>query len=109
MAKKEVPPVEVDLKSRDTSHLACRDWSHAWTWETDFVQRRTGGKITSVTRSLFCVRCGTLRHDEYEVPSFQRIKSSYTYPADYLIAGHKGHIPVAAVRAEIYRRFKNGN
>lgn len=107
-SRKEIPSVEADLKGRDTIHLACRDFMHAWEWQTDFVQRRTQGRITSVTRTIICIRCDTVREDEYELPSFQRIKSNYTYPDDYLIAGHKGHIPVAAVRAEIMRRFKAG-
>jgi hypothetical protein len=97
-----------DLKHHDSVFLECRDFMHAWTWQTDFNVVKTQGRITSVTRVVACLRCGTLRADEYEVPSFQRVRSSYTYPDGYLMPGHKGHVPVATIRAEIMRRFRSG-
>ena len=110
-SKKAVPSIDIDLKQSEKAHLMCRDFSHSWDWMTDLVPHRESGssKVTYVTRILICLRCGTMRHDEYMVPSFTRVKSSYTYAANYLLPGHKGHIPVSVVRQEVFRRFRNGS
>jgi hypothetical protein len=99
--------VEADLTELREPVLACRDFKHAWSWVTDFSLRKDAEtkKVTRVTRELVCVRCGTIRHDEYELPSFDRIKSTYEYTQGYLIPGSR-HIPVSEVRQEILRRFK---
>lgn len=102
-------PKRVPLNQAEDQSLQCRDFGHGWTHSTDFGARKDKeGRLSYVARILVCIRCGTMRNDEYELPSFQRIKSTYIYPENYLIPGHKGHIPVATVRAEIFRRMKKG-
>jgi hypothetical protein len=104
MTKK--PEVEVDLTTHDRFHLQCRDFKHAWTWVTDFVPHKDveTKRVATVTRTLKCMRCATVRHDEYAIPSFDRVKSSYEYPDGYLVHESHGHVPVAMVRSEIMRR-----
>jgi len=111
MAKaKKAVSAPADLKLSDNLYLQCRDFGHAWTWQTDFTPHREADsrKWAYVSRIIVCFRCGTIRIDEYMLPTFDRIKSSYTYATDYLLPGHKGHVRVADVRAEIMRRFKSG-
>jgi hypothetical protein len=110
MAKKPVERVPADLTVADPIHIQCRDLKHAWTFATDIIPQREEGsrKITSITRVLQCIRCGTERHDEYSVPSFERLHSHYTYVEGYLLPGTHGHIPVSEVRAEMYRRWTKG-
>ena len=103
MAKKR--KVDVDLTDTSKTHLVCRDLHHAWEWQTDLLPNRDEDRrITSVTRVLSCLRCGTNRRDEYTVPSFTRMKSTYEYPEGY-VTHQGGHVPVAVVRAEVYRRM----
>jgi hypothetical protein len=109
--KKPSKPVKpADLKVADNLFLQCRDFGHSWQWQTDFIPHREAGsrKMSYVSRLIICLRCGTVRMDEYLLPTFDRIKSSYIYPSDYLMPGHKGHVPVSTIRAEIMRRFKTG-
>lgn len=90
------------LSDASDKALACRDLKHAWTWATDFVDVKDGGKIVSVIRALSCSRCGTIRYDEFGLPSMNKVRTSYTYQQDYHIFG--GHIPVNEVRQELYAR-----
>jgi hypothetical protein len=110
IVKKKAAPKPADLKQSDNLFLQCRDFGHSWQWQTDFVPHKDAEsrRLTYVSRVIVCFRCGTIRVDEYTLPSFDRIKSSYTYATDYLLPGHKGHIPVSMVRAEIMRRFRAG-
>jgi hypothetical protein len=107
--KKKREKVEVDLADAQPIHLACRDFKHAWTWRTDFVVRKDAesGKATTVTRLLVCVRCDAERRDVYSLPSLDHISSTYTYPPGYLIPGAHGHIYVATVRAELFKRMRD--
>ncbi len=101
-------PLRKSLKSVHKDHLWCRDLGHHWEWMTDFTPRRSAGsrQATSVTRVVICLRCGTMRHDEYSLPSFAVLKSTYRIACDYPVADVDGSVPVAQVRAEILRRFK---
>lgn len=95
----------VTIKDIDTGLLECRDLQHSWVHSTDFQIQRIDRRIASVRRVLQCTRCGAMRTDHYELPSFHRISSSYVYPEGYLIPGHKGRILVAEVRQEILKRW----
>jgi len=103
VAKRKAKTVLVEASD---DYLQCRDLMHAWKWVTDFAPHREERKITAMTRTLVCMRCGTERHDEYELPSFIKTKSTYSYPEDYRMVGFKGHVPVAEVRRELYGRLK---
>lgn len=93
------------LSDSENDHLQCRDFGHAWKWVTDFKSvRGTNGSL--MTRQVTCMRCGTTRHDEYKVPSMEKIRSTYDYAEGYRIVGYRGHISVAEVRQEILARFR---
>jgi len=96
------------FKDTSDTHLECRDFKHAWKWESDFtpVKDPDSKKIVSMWRILKCIRCGTKRYDEYGLPSMERIKSVYYYADGYQIVGSIGHIPVSDVRKEILSRYK---
>jgi hypothetical protein len=94
------------LGDSSNDHLQCRDFGHAWKWETDFVPRRSEKKIVGMTRVVVCLRCETRRYDEYAVPSMTKVRSAYEYSDGYRLVGVKGHIPVAEVRQEILSRFR---
>jgi hypothetical protein len=102
MTKKPVAPP--DLTGISQQHLVCRDLAHAWKWESDIVPKRIDRKVVSIERMLSCLRCGTIRHDTYSVPDFQRVKSQYTYPEHYLVP-NSGHVRVSFVREEIFKRW----
>jgi hypothetical protein len=95
------------LSDSVNDHLQCRDFGHAWKWTTDFKKiKGVDDRPVVMTRMVECLRCGTIRYDEYAVPSMNRIKSSYTYPDGYKVVGYTGHISVAEVRQEILARFR---
>lgn len=101
------------LKEAPSQHLVCRDLMHAWEWVTDLTpntnkSNQVGRRLKTVTRVLACTRCETQRTDEYEVPSFTRIRTMYSYPEGYLARQNNVHVKVADVRAEVYRRMVNG-
>lgn len=98
-------PKRVPLNQAEDQSLQCRDFGHAWQHQTDFNPERTKGRLTGVRRIVQCVRCGVVRLDHYELPTFRRISSKYAYPENYLLPGHEGRVPVAEVRREILRRF----
>ena len=98
----------VDLTGTDKTYIVCRDLMHAWEWTTDLIPHREEKKVTTVTRVLTCLRCETLREDTYRVPTFERLKSRYVYPDGYVVHSGGGHVPVATVRAEVYRRMTKG-
>lgn len=92
------------LENVSENYLECRDLKHSWTWATDFVDYKDGGKIVSVTRALRCTRCRTVRYDEYSAKTMEKVRGSYSYPDGYHITG--GHLPVPEVRRELYLRHK---
>ena len=95
------------LSDSSNIYLQCRDLMHAWKWVSDFAPvKGEGRKIVAMSRTLICMRCGTVRTDEYSVPSMVKIRASYTYPEDSRIKGQKGQIPVSDVRQEIITRIK---
>jgi len=87
------------------NYLQCRDFSHAWKWVTDFTPYRVDRKIVAMTRTIVCMRCGSTREDEYEVPSMIKIKSRYTYSEGYRLIGEKRRVPICEVRQEIIIRI----
>jgi hypothetical protein len=107
-AKREIQSI---LRNSTREHLVCRDLQHAWEWRTDMtpISRTVDGKrIRTVSRVLSCMRCQTQRMDEYELPTFQRLRSSYTYPDGYLAKRHGTHVQVSDIRQEVFRRMTNG-
>jgi hypothetical protein len=88
-------------------YLKCRDLMHAWKWENDFLLvKDEDRKTVGMKRTLSCMRCGTVRIDEFSLPDMEKIKSGYIYPENYRITGFKGHIPVSEIRKEIVTRIK---
>lgn len=98
-------PKRVPVEEAADQSLRCRDFGHAWEFQTDFQVERTKNRLTGVRRIVACIRCGVMRLDHYELPSFRRISSKYVYPNDYLLPGHQGRVPVAEIRQEILRRL----
>lgn len=95
------------LSDSANEHLQCRDFGHAWKWVTDFKKvRGVNDKPALLTRQVTCMRCGTIRNDEYKYPSMEKVKSTYIYAEGYRVVGYKGHITVAEVRQEILARFR---
>lgn len=109
--KKKNADLITALGEQSDTFLACRDMRHAWQWQTDYTPSTVGAgrkARATVVRSLICTRCKTVRYDEYALPDFDRVKSTYTYPDNYVTKGHTGHIPVASVRGEIVSRLQGG-
>jgi hypothetical protein len=94
------------LGDSENTYLHCRDFGHAWQWETDFEPIRTERKVTGMTRVVSCLRCETRRYDVYALPSMNKVKSVYEYAEGYRLVGVKGHVPVSEVRQEILSRIK---
>lgn len=104
-------PTEKILAEKGEEVLVCRDLSHSWRWVTDMepTTRKVGNRrIRTVVRTIICTRCETQRTDEYRLPTFEKLRTVYTYPEGYLAKRHGTHLRVAEIRAEIYRRIKKG-
>jgi hypothetical protein len=77
-------PSNVDqiLDKLSAEFLACRDWGHSWRAYTVRVDKRR----REFEETLRCERCETRKHRLLN--KFAEIlKTSYTYPAGYLIPG----------------------
>jgi hypothetical protein len=82
---KAVPPSTSQLVSK-MSHafMLCRDFGHPWKAYTVDVQNVGRRKVFYET--LLCTRCSTQKHREINSTG-EIIRTSYSYPAGYLIPG----------------------
>jgi hypothetical protein len=81
--------------------LECRDMLHAWKGVGDVVLIEQQGQVRHFERKLRCMRCETLRIDEYTISraSLARVRSRYKYPEGYRVPGG---LPVAKARWMIF-------
>jgi hypothetical protein len=71
----------------DTRFLDCRDMGHAWERASDVVRSNSGG-VRSFKRTLKCLRCETMRQDEYKVGDVVTARGRrYAYPKGYQVKG----------------------
>lgn len=80
----------------------CRDMRHAWFPQGDNVLIEEQGQVRHFKRVLQCVRCETVRTDEYKVSrvAVARVRTKYEYPQGYQI---RGGARVADVRFALFR------
>jgi len=93
------------------TYLICRDLGHAWDYKTDSVLYDAQGKrAIEVTRTVKCLRCKMDRVDHYELPSFIRTRTKYSYPDHYLLSRdtHREQFTRADARGEFYLRRHGG-
>lgn len=87
--------------------VQCRDMMHAWAVLNNF---HAVGKITRssiILRELVCMRCETVRREEYQLTKIglEKVHQAYSYPTGYQIPGvPRGVKPKAIVQQEQYRR-----
>lgn len=83
--------------------IECRDLRHAWERHgTDAVLLQQEGQVRHFARHLHCLRCGTLRIDEYRISriAIVRVRSRYQYPDGYQV---NGGLTVAKARFLLFR------
>ena len=107
--------IEKKIKSLSPGFLDCRDpgLRHAWTRENDFhvieqsMERGSTGKFVFLGRTEICARCGTVKHERFQVgkKGVEKIGQSYEYPEGYLMPGiPRGVKPSTIIYQEQYRR-----
>ena len=64
--------------------MSCRDWGHSWKAYTVDIENIGRRKLFHET--LLCARCDTRKHRDINTIG-EILKTSYTYPAGYLIPG----------------------
>ena len=95
------------LKEAPDAWVACRDMMHAWATLNDFHVSGRHGKVLEIRRDLVCMRCETVRHEDYDATKagLEKVRQSYTYPRGYQFPGvPRGVKPKAIVQQEQYRR-----
>jgi hypothetical protein len=98
-------PERNDMVVIKENFLDCRDLRHAWKRKFDDLDKQ--GKYTDLTRTLVCVRCGTVRKDAYRVTkvSVTRMGSTYHYPEGYRV---KGGLSIEEARLVLFTRWGMG-
>ena len=74
-AKKASPWTTAQAVDRFTQKLQeipetwvmCRDMMHAWSVLNDFHVVGREGKVVFIRRELVCMRCETVRHEDYDL------------------------------------------
>lgn len=88
--------------------VMCRDMRHAWTVVNDFhVTDRRGKRIMMIARELGCMRCATLRKENYVHNGYglDKVSQHYVYPDGYQMKGvPRGVKPQAIIQEEQFRR-----
>lgn len=95
------------LKEVPDSWVTCRDMMHAWIPLNDFHVSGKHGRVLEIRRDLVCMRCETVRHEDFDVTKagLEKVRQTYTYPLGYQIPGvPRGVKPKAIVQQEQYRR-----
>lgn len=96
-----------NLQKLPANWVNCRDMMHAWSILNDFHVAGKISRTSIIKRELVCMRCETVRHEEYEMTRWGLNKTyqSYSYPQGYQIPGvPRGVKPKAIVQQEQYRR-----
>jgi hypothetical protein len=98
------------LRATEKKYLECLDLGHAWDFPAFLLRREPAhaGHPAKVTRTLFCVRCGTMRDDTMTGQDLV-CASTYRYPSDYPRSGNGQSITSRLVREEILRRIASGS
>lgn len=113
LAKTLSPQYAKALGKLPEKWLACRDMRHAWAILNNFhvpESQQEGGrkKVVIIFRDLVCMRCETVRHEEYHPLKsgfLDKVYQAYVYPEGYQIPGvPRGANPQSVVQAEQYRR-----
>lgn len=98
------------LRKKPTHFIQCRDMRHAWSVEVDYHVlnvEEVGEKHLYIGRTLKCMRCETLRVEEYvnRREGLEKLGQTYKYPSDYeLVAVPRGVKPHWAIHSELFRR-----
>lgn len=99
------------LRTLPDKFVACRDMRHAWAVLNNFHKTpdsQEGKKVMRVHRDLICMRCETVRHEEYlplKGGLLDKVAQSYYHADGYLIPGvPRGANPQSVVQHEMYRR-----
>jgi len=79
---KDEHDIEKQLKKAKPEYLMCRDLRHPW----QPYDAHRDGKRRTITRTLVCPRCGTLRHDVLDFSGYV-VSQRYEYPEGYQLKG----------------------